>query len=184
MKKRNSEANHLEGEYLRRVREALAGGDAAAADDVLQSVREHIEEELADIGGDEVTLVQMATVLEKLGPPESYVDDQPDAAPPVDATFAPIAGSPAARQPLTINVCFADAMKLYKQNLVILVVAAFLFDIISVFTLLILAAPLWGGLAIMMINARRRPDRPSPRPSTARRSNWRDGAARQNGRLA
>jgi len=74
MKPRKSEAARLETDYLARVKRALAGRDASEVEEVVESVTAHIEEELSgDLDG-EVSLVQMANVLERLGPPEAYME--------------------------------------------------------------------------------------------------------------
>jgi uncharacterized membrane protein len=73
MKPRNTEAARLEFDYVRRIGDALTGQDKSEIDEVIQSVKEHIEEELSEASGEEVSLVQMANVLERLGPPEDYV---------------------------------------------------------------------------------------------------------------
>ena len=75
MKSRDSEAARLEEDYLQRIRAALAGRDDSEVDEVIASVREHIEEDAAEVLSDEISLVQMANILERLGPPEAYIDD-------------------------------------------------------------------------------------------------------------
>lgn len=91
MKTRSAEAARLEKDYLGRVRSALAGRDPAEIEDVLFSLHEHIEEELAQDRDEEVRLSRMAAVLERLGPPESYAPETPErptapsAPPPSDA---------------------------------------------------------------------------------------------------
>lgn len=72
MKPRDAEAARLETDYLKRVRAALAGRDASEIDEIIQSLKEHIEEELSEALDGEVGLTQMANVLEHLGPPEAY----------------------------------------------------------------------------------------------------------------
>lgn len=76
MRKRTVEAARLEQDYFARVRTALAGREMSEVDEVIQSVTEHIEEELSDDLDSEVPLVQMANVLERLGPPETYGQEE------------------------------------------------------------------------------------------------------------
>lgn len=52
------------------------GRAESEVEEILQSLREHSEEELSeDLGGD-VSLTQMANVLEHLGPPEAYAQEE------------------------------------------------------------------------------------------------------------
>lgn len=91
MKPRNPEASRLEADYLARVRSALAGRETGEVEEVLDAVRAHIEEELTgDLDG-QVSLVQMAGVLERLGPPGSYVDEseRATASPPPYVSVSP-----------------------------------------------------------------------------------------------
>ena len=67
MKPRTPEAARLEADYLDRVRQAL--GSRSNAAEIVQSVVEHIEEAASEFKGLEVTLVQMAQVVERLGLP-------------------------------------------------------------------------------------------------------------------
>lgn len=93
MRPRNREAGRLEEDYLARLRASLAGRDPGQAAEILQSVREHIDEAVAEYGSGEVTLVQMANVLERLGPPEAWArETQPIAEHSVQDRF-PAAGS-------------------------------------------------------------------------------------------
>ena len=70
MKPRSAEAERLEADYLARVRATL--GESADAAEICRSVREHIEEAVSEFKDPEVSLVQMARVIERLGPPESF----------------------------------------------------------------------------------------------------------------
>ena len=70
MKPRTPEAERLESDYLARIRAAI--GESGNAAEICRSVREHIEEAVAEFKSVEVTLVQMAQVIERLGPPEAY----------------------------------------------------------------------------------------------------------------
>src|SRR5688572_27461273 len=85
MKPRTPEAERLESDYLARIRAAL--GESGHAAEICRSVREHIEEAVAEFKGLEVTLVQMAQVIERLGPPEAYRESAPSPSVPraVDA---------------------------------------------------------------------------------------------------
>ena len=62
-------------------------------------------------------------------------------------------------KPLDINKCFADALGVYKANVLMLLLSVLLFQVISLFTLLILAGPLFGGYCLMTMNAMRREDK-------------------------
>ena len=62
-------------------------------------------------------------------------------------------------QQLDIGKCFSDALEIYKVNVLMLVLSALLFQVISLFTLLILAGPLFGGYCLMLMNAMRREDK-------------------------
>lgn len=72
MKRKNSEAARLETDYCNRVRSALHQRDATEIEEILQSVREHIEAECAEDAAEEIGAIQMKNVLEGLGPPEAY----------------------------------------------------------------------------------------------------------------
>lgn len=90
MRPRNREAARLEADYLERVHAALAGRDPSEVDEVVASVRDHIEEELSEGGKiGEVSLVDMANVLEHLGPPAAYRSPEES-----EATPAPAPGPP------------------------------------------------------------------------------------------
>lgn len=54
---------------------------------------------------------------------------------------------------MDVGRCFRDAFDIYKQNLAVLVVAAFLYDLLGLISLLILVGPLTGGMAIMTLRA-------------------------------
>lgn len=62
-------------------------------------------------------------------------------------------------QSLDIGKCFNDAFDVYKQNIFILVLSALIFQVCSIFTLFILAGPLYGGYCFMMLNAIRKEDK-------------------------
>ncbi len=59
---------------------------------------------------------------------------------------------------MDVGRCFRDAFEIYKQNLVVLVVAALLVDVLGVLTLLILLGPLAGGLSLLTLRAVRAKD--------------------------
>jgi hypothetical protein len=76
MKPKNAEAERLEADYLTRVKAAIGDREPSEVDEILDSLREHIGEELSEAATDRITLVQMANVLERLGPPESYAEGE------------------------------------------------------------------------------------------------------------
>jgi len=63
------------------------------------------------------------------------------------------------RRGLDIGRCFNEAIAVYKENFLILFVAAILFQILSGLSLFILCGPLEGGVCLMTLNALRRNDR-------------------------
>ena len=60
---------------------------------------------------------------------------------------------------MNIGRCFNEAIEVYKRNFVQLVVAAFLFELLTLVSLTLLAGPLAGGFALMTLNAIRRDDK-------------------------
>lgn len=60
---------------------------------------------------------------------------------------------------MDIGRCFNDAMEVYKRNWLILALAALLQEVLSVFSLLILAGPIAGGVALLSLRALRREDK-------------------------
>lgn len=106
MKPRSSEAGRLEADYLDRVRSALSGRSPDEIDEIIESLREHIEGELSEFPEGEVSLVQMADVLERLGSPDSYREESKQAAPPPLPPIVNTAPVPAAaeREPIRISV--------------------------------------------------------------------------------
>jgi len=60
---------------------------------------------------------------------------------------------------LDIGKCFTDAWEVYKVNILILILSALIFQVISLFTLLILSGPLFGGYCLMTMNAMRKADK-------------------------
>jgi hypothetical protein len=67
-----------------------------------------------------------------------------------------LAGSP---RELDIGRCFNDAVDVYKRNFLTFFLAAFLFEILSIPTLFILAGPLFGGICLMTLRGLREPYR-------------------------
>jgi hypothetical protein len=60
---------------------------------------------------------------------------------------------------MDLGKCFNDAIEIYKRNVLLLLLAALLYDALSVCTLFILAGPLYGGICILTLNAFRRGDK-------------------------
>lgn len=60
---------------------------------------------------------------------------------------------------MDIGRCFNDAIDVYKRNVAQLVVAAFLFEVLTLLSLTILAGPLAAGWSLMTVNAMRREDK-------------------------
>jgi len=60
---------------------------------------------------------------------------------------------------LDIGKCFIDAWEVYKVNILMLLLSALIFQVISLFTLLILSGPLFGGYCFMTMNAMRKADK-------------------------
>lgn len=150
MKTRDSEASRLEGDYLARVRSALAGNAPWETDEIIQSIQEHIEEELTEKAADVVGLAQMAAVLERLGPPEAYAQALRE---PAEAPPAPPPGE------LDFGGCWNDAIGVYKRNVGRLIVMAALWLLLSICSALILLGPLMGGATYAMLLAMRRPSK-------------------------
>jgi hypothetical protein len=63
------------------------------------------------------------------------------------------------RRQLDIGKCFADAWSVYKVNILMVLLATIIFQLISLFTVLILSGPIFGGYCLMMINAMRKQDK-------------------------
>jgi len=82
MKPRNAEAKRLESDYLERLESSLSGHEKFEINEIVQSVREHIEDALQDFKGTEITLAQMAEVLEQLGPPPKNMPEKRRPLPP------------------------------------------------------------------------------------------------------
>jgi uncharacterized membrane protein len=60
---------------------------------------------------------------------------------------------------LNIGQCFNDALAVYKASFLALFLAAIVFELLSLLTLLVLCGPLTGGVSLMMLRALRQPDR-------------------------
>jgi hypothetical protein len=166
MKIRNAEATRLEEDYLARIRAALmrSGRSAAEAEEVVTSVREHINEAVEAQAGSEVSLTAMAAIIEQLGPVEAYVeaaaatDAAATPAPPPLPADAAQAVIPNLSEPFSFGRVFNDAVTLYRQNFLPMVLASMVFELLTTFTLFILLAPLSGGVALMTLRALERPD--------------------------
>lgn len=66
--------------------------------------------------------------------------------------------APRPKAGVDIGRCLSDAMEIYTKNFLVLVVASFLFMVLSVFSLFILAGPLLGGVCLMTLEAMRQED--------------------------
>ncbi|MDD5504198.1 MAG: hypothetical protein PHV77_02650 [Candidatus Omnitrophica bacterium] len=60
---------------------------------------------------------------------------------------------------LDIKRCFIEAFSVYKVNIPMLLLTTLVFQLISLFTLLIMSGPLFGGYCYMVLNAMRSPDK-------------------------
>lgn len=109
MKSRSAEAAHLESSYLNRVKDSLQSQSPSEVEEIIESLQEHIEEELAEVSNEPVGLVDMANVLEQLGPPETYSQEF-EASPPSAAPASPetTEAEPSAGQQATIPPAFPD----------------------------------------------------------------------------
>jgi hypothetical protein len=54
-------------------------------------------------------------------------------------------------KPLDLGRALNDAVDTYKRNFLVFLLAAVLFDLLSMFSLMILAGPLWGGIVLMSL---------------------------------
>ncbi|GEM_PF-3748296 len=81
---RSAEAERLEADYLKRLKQVLTRLPNELSVDIFENVNNHISAALAGYSG-EVSLSQMAQVLEELGPPESFVEEEapPSQPPPI-----------------------------------------------------------------------------------------------------
>jgi hypothetical protein len=87
-------------------------------------------------------------------PPPHPSGSIPNYASPATPRLAPADGPP-----LDLGRCFNDALDVFKKNFLILILAAILFELLSLFTLFILCGPLCGGVYLMCISALQSPDR-------------------------
>jgi hypothetical protein len=75
MKPRVLKAQIIEDEYMLRLKNALADKDPSQANEIIQNIREHIEEAVNESSENEILEPQMENILKKLGIPEIYVND-------------------------------------------------------------------------------------------------------------
>jgi len=75
MKPRVAEAQRLEDGYMLRLKSSLAEKDSALANEIIQNIREHIEEAVNESSENEISAVKMTEILERLGSPESYINE-------------------------------------------------------------------------------------------------------------
>ena len=61
-------------------------------------------------------------------------------------------------RPVDVGKCFDEALDIFPPNILPLFISAVLFSILSLFSLLILSGPLWGGMCFMLLNCYRRED--------------------------
>jgi HAAS domain-containing protein len=159
MKPRSSEAARLEADYLARVRSVLAGRDRSEVEEVIESLREHIEEELSSVAAVEVSLVQMANVLERLGPPELFVPEEASSASGsawegVSSAFKGVDFQLPTR--IDVGGYMKEAIDLYSQNFLLLLLVSLLVVVLNFCSLFILSGPLAGAFLYMMLCAVRR----------------------------
>jgi uncharacterized membrane protein len=62
-------------------------------------------------------------------------------------------------QVLDIGRCFNDALEVFKKNVLILILAAIIFEVLSLFSLFILSGPLAGGTYLMCLAALSHPEK-------------------------
>ena len=77
---------------------------------------------------------------------QDSLDERPQYAPPLKAG-------------VDIGRCLNDAVDVFTKNILVLVIAGFLFFVLSVFSLLVLTGPLMGGISLMTLEAMRREDK-------------------------
>ena len=154
MKTRNAEAARLEEDYLARIGAALvqSGRSAEEAAEVADSVREHIQESVERLPEEAVSLSTMAAIIEQLGPPQAYVDSDPAPVAPPPAATPPIqtvASTSYPSGPFSFSRVWGDAVALYTENFLPLLLASIIVDLLSTCTLFILLGPLTGGVVRM-----------------------------------
>src|SRR3954469_25038059 len=79
--------------------------------------------------------------------------------PPPIPPQSPGYAAPGAPGPIDLGRCFNDALEVFKKNALVLILAAVLFGILSVFSLFILCGPLSGGIVLMCLAALAKPDK-------------------------
>ena len=72
MKRRSAGAEGVESAYIARLKDCFGGADLEEANEIVQDVREHIENALAEFEEKEISAEQMERVLARLGAPEEY----------------------------------------------------------------------------------------------------------------
>jgi uncharacterized membrane protein len=78
--------------------------------------------------------------------------------PPPPPPQAPL-HHPSPDAPLDIGRCFNEAIDVFRRNWPHLLLAAFIFELLSLFSLFVLCGPLCGGVYLMCISALQSPDR-------------------------
>lgn len=149
MKSRTGEAQHLEADYLARLRQQLASLPTEEVNEIILNVQQHIEEALAELDDEPITLAQMAQVLQTLGPPDSYSET---------ISILPASMPAAGASSFTIGTFFNEALEMYRQNFLVLVLGALITHALMIVSLLILTGPIFGGYIYMCITAYRKPD--------------------------
>jgi len=64
----------LTSDYIRKVEHELAQVDHPRKKEVLQDLRDHLEQRFTDVPPEERTHEQMAAIIEDMGPPEEYAE--------------------------------------------------------------------------------------------------------------
>ena len=59
---------------------------------------------------------------------------------------------------LDLGRCLNDAMEVYRKNFLVFIVAAVLFEVLMLCSLLVLTGPLIGGMVLLTLNAMRDPE--------------------------
>lgn len=98
--------------------------------------------------------------MENAIPHDEAIEDAEESANPQDASGTSTSSESTASDKPTFDLgqCFNDAITLYQKNLMVLVFAGFLFEVLSAFTLLLLAGPIYAGFLMMALDACRRED--------------------------
>src|SRR5256885_13749995 len=74
-------------------------------------------------------------------------------------SIPPISYATPGSQVLDIGRCFNDALEVFKKNAHLLILAAILFEMLSLFSLFILCGPLCGGVYLMALAALSHPQK-------------------------